>query len=370
MNALPPTPDTPNVHPTYARMLCMQLRALGVDVDAALAAAGLGPWRELATSDALLGHRTVSRLARAAIAASGRPWLGLELGAAVQVSAHGPLGYAAVASRDLRQALETVARYGGLRNGTMRYRIDPRPHGLALAVVERVDLGEVRGFVVDTVFATLMRLIEAVTGESRPRVDVGLPFAAPSWQHEYARHTAGAVRFGASHLSFAFEDDRLDAPCPTADANAFAAACRECEAALARRDTAGTLVERVRELLRGSDDAYPALGAVAAHFALSPRTLMRHLQREGSRYQALLDEARRDRALWYLRHTQHPVEAIAARLGYQDATNFSRTFRRWVGVTPGEARRGEGPASSWQTSIDGSSSSRVASTQPRPSRRR
>jgi AraC-like DNA-binding protein len=32
------------------------------------------------------------------------------------------------------------------------------------------------------------------------------------------------------------------------------------------------------------------------------------------------------------------VEDIAARLGYGDTTNFSRTFRRWVGQTPSEVR--------------------------------
>jgi AraC-like DNA-binding protein len=36
------------------------------------------------------------------------------------------------------------------------------------------------------------------------------------------------------------------------------------------------------------------------------------------------------------------VEEIAARLGYQDTRNFSRSFRRWHGSTPSAVRRLQG----------------------------
>jgi len=40
------------------------------------------------------------------------------------------------------------------------------------------------------------------------------------------------------------------------------------------------------------------------------------------------------------------VEEIAARLGYVDTSNFSRTVRRWFGATPRELREaGAAPAS-------------------------
>ena len=33
------------------------------------------------------------------------------------------------------------------------------------------------------------------------------------------------------------------------------------------------------------------------------------------------------------------LSAVAATLGYHDASNFRRAFRRWYGVTPGAYRR-------------------------------
>jgi AraC-like DNA-binding protein len=82
----------------------------------------------------------------------------------------------------------------------------------------------------------------------------------------------------------------------------------------------------------------PRLGDMAADLGLTPRTLIRRLQRQETSYQAILDGTRVELAEWYLRQTGESVEAIAVRLGYQDPSNFSRTFRRWKGMTPSAFR--------------------------------
>ena len=69
------------------------------------------------------------------------------------------------------------------------------------------------------------------------------------------------------------------------------------------------------------------------------RTLIRKLKAEGTSFQELLDDVRRELAAWYLLETSLPVERIAEKLGYQDPSNFSRTFQRWFGTTPLRMRR-------------------------------
>jgi AraC-like DNA-binding protein len=101
----------------------------------------------------------------------------------------------------------------------------------------------------------------------------------------------------------------------------------------------GEWVGRVRQRLLERTDAYPTLAAVARDLSVSSRTLLRHLKRDGATYQGLLDEVRKEAAAWYLAETQEPIETIAARLGYADASNFSRSFRRWFGTPPAAFRR-------------------------------
>ena len=80
----------------------------------------------------------------------------------------------------------------------------------------------------------------------------------------------------------------------------------------------------------------PTLQDMAEKENLTERTFMRHLQAEGTSYQQLLDDVRQERACWLLENTDTTVEAIAHSLGYEDASNFSRTFKRWCGQTPRE----------------------------------
>lgn len=338
MNDVAPTLDTPIVHPTYVRLLCMALRNDGVDVDAMLQAAQLGSWKDLVGRDAMVSHRVVNSVIYAALNSTGRPWLGMEFGATVQVSAHGPLGYAAVASANMRQALQTLANYVAIRHAGLRFRLQETAHGATFTMTERIDLEVARDFVTTMLFATILRLMEAVAGHVLDTIAVDLPIAEPAWRPQVERIFAGHVRFGAQRLVFNLSHEVLESPCITADAAAFRLACTECEK-LHSRVNDSTLAQRVQQLLAGKEGHYPNLGGAASFFSLSPRTLIRRLKNEGTSFQALLDQTRQQRAVWYLTHTQRTVEDIAARLGYVDTTNFSRTFRRWCGQTPSELRR-------------------------------
>lgn len=341
MNNPRPTRNTPLVHVAYLRLLAATLQARGLDAAALLHQAGLGGPQAVQMRRLPASLNEVDALLRAAQRAGAGPTLGLEVGAALRVSSHGALGYAVVCSRDLRQALQTVQRHGSLRNGSLQFRLLDRGGGSArFELLERIDLGATRMFYVTTMFATLWQVIETVAGAAAHRVRVELPLPEAEWRAHIARVFDGAVRYAAPRLAFEADAALLDAPCPTADAAAHAAACLECEKEAAQPATA-SLARRVGELLDGLDGAWPTLDEAAAYFHLTPRTLMRRLQAEGTRFQALLDEVRSRRAHWYLLHTRQPVEQIAARLGYADTRNFSRSFRRWHGMTPGQLRRGE-----------------------------
>lgn len=348
MNAAPTT-ALPAVHPTYARMLCLTLLGLGVDVEAVLRQAGLPDWDQLASADVVIDQPLVNRLVKAAVDTSGCPWLGLEVGASVQVSAHGPLGYAVGSSRHLAQALQTVARYGSLRYGAVQYEYQAVPSGGVIRLVEVVDLGESREFVLCMVFATLMRLMEAVVGRPHHPAVVAFPFPEPPWRDRLERLCRGRLLFDQPGLSVQLDQTTLDLPCVTADPQAHATAVAQCEQ-LARQMGAGPLTRQVLDALNEAEGAYPSLSDLASDLGLSERTLMRHLKLEGSRFQAMLDGVRQQRAVWLLTHSTATVEDIATRLGFEDTSNFSRTFRRWFGKLPSEVRRGASVSTTGATS--------------------
>lgn len=342
MPATPTAPSLPDanalVHPIYARLLRMLLQHADVDGNRVLAAAQLD-WDSLIHDDRRLSRDTVTRLVGAALAATAKPWLGLDLGSQLPVSAHGALGYAAVTAPNLEKSLAMLARYGAIRHDTLAWSLQTTPTGVVLQAVERNPWGVARGFMLDTVLAAVLRVIEAALGQRPPGLQVDLPLPQPTWAAQYQRFAPVEVRFQQAALAFHVNTAALALPCIGADARAHASACRDCDQALV--ELAGrSLAQRVAALLTDAPAGhYPQLPDVAAACGLTPRTLMRHLQSEATSYQQLLTVARQERALQLLQGSALTVEEVAAQLGYVDTSNFSRTVRRWFGATPGELRR-------------------------------
>lgn len=77
----------------------------------------------------------------------------------------------------------------------------------------------------------------------------------------------------------------------------------------------------------------------ARELRVSVRTLIRRLGDGGSSFQALRDGARKDLALSLLNRPGFTVEDIARALGFSDAANFCRAFKRWFGMPPVRYRR-------------------------------
>ena len=332
-----PTLDTPLVHPTYLRLLCMAMRARGVDIDKALQDAGLPDWKQLGVAGDLISQRQVQALVAVATDNYQKPSTGLSVGEAAQISAHGPVGYAVVASRDLRQALQTIERFGGLRHGALRFKLLPRQGQFIFEVHEIVNLMAAREFMLCAVFATMLRLMETVLGYRLGGMAVDLPFKKPAWHTDLSGFCDAAFHFDAHRLAFHLQPQWLSSTCVTADARAHALAVQDCER-LSSTANEVSLTQRVTEFLEASNEHYPSMSDVARHFSLSPRTFIRHIKLENTSYQKLLNQTRQRKAVWYLHNTRASVEDIAAHLGYADPTNFSRTFRRWFNTTPSELR--------------------------------
>jgi AraC-like DNA-binding protein len=94
----------------------------------------------------------------------------------------------------------------------------------------------------------------------------------------------------------------------------------------------------IRALLLGNITKPPTLAAIANLLEVSDRSLRRQLREQGISFRGLLDELRMQIALKYLRTTRLANEDIALALGFSDAANFRRAFRRWTNKSPSEIR--------------------------------
>ncbi|MBL4834654.1 MAG: AraC family transcriptional regulator ligand-binding domain-containing protein [Pseudomonas sp.] len=323
---------SPSIHPVYARLICAELRRRGFTDSQILQGTRLN-WDTLHHDNRFLSFDQMHRLVLHALTLSECPWLGIEVGRHTDVSAHGAAGYASIVTSNVRSAVSIINRYSSLRQNIAAFRVEPQQPTM-LVLDERLILPELREYLLGHFTTGVLRLLETATGlPLHQELTLHWPMPETDWSEAY-RQVAGNVVFNSTQLRLELPEGYLDSPCLAADPEAERLALRDCENQLQRLVRGGSLSERIKQRLLNCDNQYPTLEQMAAQEHMAPRTLIRHLNDEGVRYQTLLDDVRCDLACWFLSQTDLSIESVAERLGYLDPTNFSRTFRRWLGVTP------------------------------------
>ena len=93
-----------------------------------------------------------------------------------------------------------------------------------------------------------------------------------------------------------------------------------------------------KQLLSIAPAEWLELGELSAQLNISEATIQRRLKNEGSSYQQLKNDIRRDMAIELLGKTTHTLQDISELLNFQDASAFHRAFKKWTGVSPGAYR--------------------------------
>ena len=91
-----------------------------------------------------------------------------------------------------------------------------------------------------------------------------------------------------------------------------------------------------RSLLRGGESTPEQ---TAAALGIHPRTLQRRLQAEGTSFEKIKDDVRKELAESLLAQPTVSLSQIASLLDYADSSAFSRSCRRWFGEPPSAVRK-------------------------------
>jgi AraC-like DNA-binding protein len=106
------------------------------------------------------------------------------------------------------------------------------------------------------------------------------------------------------------------------------------------RELNGGLASRLKLMLKGYlGEACPSIRLAASLVRTSVRSLQRDLARFGISYSEIVQQVRFEQATRMLSEERTKVIDIALSLGYEDASHFSRAFRRAAGMSPRQYRR-------------------------------
>ena len=277
---------------------------------------------------------------------SGDPGIALHFGSRIPVVALGVLGYALMCCRNLRELIEILARYHRLISGSLHIDVQDDGAEVSLRLLDHAAGEAVQPLDCEVFFAaaaaSLRQLCLVTEGALRAE------FAYPEPPHGglYRRLVCGEIRFEATVNRLVIDRSVLDLPLQFANPTLLRLYRQQCEDTLAATRRSAQFTTEVRRWLLGTPGSFPGFEAAAAVLHVSPRTLRRRLEEEGTTYQRIVHELRRQIAETYLRDSMMSVTEIAEMLGYTDISNFRRAFVGWTGHSPAgyrrSARRGAG----------------------------
>ncbi len=322
----------------YLHLLAELLRTLNVDERALLLRVGLDPAR-LQSTELRVSQSQASEFVTRAIIESGEPGLGIMLANEMKLPLHGALGIAVMSSDNLGQALELVSRFLMLRAPHLRVIQRQEGSKVVFRMECDVDLGPLQGFLLDAILFGCATMGTQLLGSAPlSKAEIRRRSNEPSYFHRFRNQIAVPVRYNQNEDAFALPLSELDAPIRFSDVQLAASSRAECEEALQQLTEDASFASRVRRVIETSHPFPPKLAQVANTLFVSERTLKRRLQEEGCSFQQLVDDVRLERAGDLLENTGLNLSQIADSLGYADAANFTRAFKRWTGVSPSHYR--------------------------------
>ena len=156
----------------------------------------------------------------------------------------------------------------------------------------------------------------------------------------YRRYFGCAVRFGQSEDGVFFSESDLACPIIHPDSQLYQAATSFIDASFTRyTPPLHAQVRGVIMQLLGTDHCTNERIATALH--LHPRTMHRRLNAEGTSFQQIKDEVRRDALLYYIRQTNLEFAEISERLGFAEQSVMTRTCNLWFSASPTKLRSQE-----------------------------
>jgi len=313
---------------------------LGLDQDAALAAAGLTAddlndnSRRLpgAAHEQLLGHL---------VEASGDPLFGLHAGRFVQPGSWSVLGYITMNCATLGEAMSRIVPYEKLVGDMGVSRIEAAAEHVKLIWSCRHQPADIRRHMVENVLASWLLYARWIADTESSPQEVWFEHAQPAGVDlaEYEAVFGCPILFEQSVSALLVPLEYLKVPLRQADANLLRTLEEHALTLMAGLDEDEPLALRVKNALRLLlKDGLPRKERVAEKFQMTVRTLQRHLQQAGTSYQEILDQLRQELAEHYLTRSDLPIQDIAYYLGFTESRSFHRSFKNWTGVTPGEYR--------------------------------
>lgn len=285
----------------------------------------------------------LARIWERLLAADARPGTGARIAQAAPLGALGVWDYVIVNGRTLAE---------GIRHGVAHRKVisDPntraevREDGRTVTLCWQGAIEQTAAAAANHEFVLARHLWYArtATGEAVNPVRVRLAHPAPRTHRDLTElFGTERVEFGGSDNEISFRAEDAARLLPLADPRLGEILRRNADlVAAAARPLPGWLGRFRSAITDAMAEGDLSQGVVARRLMMSPRTLQRRLDEEGTGWREEVDTVRRELAEVLMRDGEHTMRSIAARLAFSDPRALRKAMHRWNIVAPGPPHDG------------------------------
>lgn len=267
--------------------------------------------------------------------------ISFQYGKQLGVNLLGDLGLVMMAAGTLKEAIYDLRQYVKTFNYLLNYEIKEVEDELFLIP----DLGVYSHgpeynlrFSIEAVLSSCLAIFKFLVGEAIHPQAVYFSFDKPRYIERYKELFGDNIIFGAEKNMLVYNQKDITKAVLTGNQYVHEMYKKRCDEKLKKLDDSQAIELLTMGYLRDAREV-PSFEQLAFGLGFTPNALRRRLALAGTTYQECVDKVRLERAEELLKYRNESVESIALQLGFTDASNFRRAFKRWTGETPSDFRR-------------------------------
>ncbi|WP_431479974.1 AraC family transcriptional regulator [Pseudomonas simiae] len=329
---------TANLHVYLLRCLTGMSKDFGIDPTRLCMGLGFDTG-DLSNPDCRVSFRQAASMIRRALELTkGRDrGLGLDIGTNETIGSIGLVGYAMLTSPTLDEAINLGLKMQSHAGTLLQLdRVDSEKY-MSIRANSMFHEPDIQTFLIEETFGIFLNLVRTLVGDTFNPTSINLNYSKPPYAAHYDQVFRCPIRYEQKENLFTCEARWADKRIATYDPLSHRQALAFLQMTIAHQSTEDEFIESIERIIRRDLRQTPALAAVAAQLCMSDRTLRRRLADQGQSYQNILDQIRMNRALTLLNNPRMTIDEVAYEVGFSDAHNFRRAFKRWTGHGPRQA---------------------------------
>ena len=243
--------------------------------------------------------------------------------------------YACIHCNTLGDFLERSTRFNYLVTDCVSLRLERNGKTASYIVTPGAGMVDPDNFFTHILLSLAHRLSNWLINQCLVLESVNFTHARPHYANEYNFLFGAPINFDQPENKLCFSSNYLDMPLKQNEQTLDEFLKLPAMQLMSIPDAGNSFVAKVKDMIQLSiAEQCPEFEDIASDLHTTSVTLRRRLRQEGTSYQQIKDDVRRDTAVYNLSRGTMSIESVAESVGFSETTSFFRAFKRWTGVTP------------------------------------